>query len=53
MWSRSDAALRSARPDGRRNAAVAAPNGLDFAGNGARLYEDIGGGGEPIGLMVM
>lgn len=27
--------------------------GLDFAGNGARRYEDIGGGGEPIGLMVM
>lgn len=27
--------------------------GLDFAGNGARRYEDIGGGGEPIRLMVM
>lgn len=32
---------------------MAALAGLDFAGNGARRYEDIGGGGEPIGLMVM
>ncbi|TRY97330.1 hypothetical protein DNTS_020614 [Danionella cerebrum] len=27
--------------------------GLDFAGNGARRYEDIGWGGEPMRLMVM
>lgn len=53
MWNRSGAALRTAQPDGRRSAASAAPTGLDFAGNGARRYEDIGGGGEPIGLMVM
>lgn len=52
-WNRSGATLRTAQPDGRRIAASAAPTGLDFAGNGARRYEDIGGGGEPIGLMVM
>ncbi len=53
MWNRSGAALRTAQLDGQRIAASAAPTGLDFAGNGARRYEDIGGGGEPIGLMVM
>lgn len=52
-WNRSGAASRTALPGGRRSAASAAPAGLDFAGNGARRYEDIGGGGEPIGLMVM
>lgn len=52
-WNKSGAALRTAQPDGRRSAASAPPTGLDFAGNGARRYEDIGGGGEPIGLMVM
>lgn len=52
-WNRSGAALRTAQPDGRHSAVSAAPTGLDFAGNGARRYEDIGGGGETIGLMVM
>lgn len=52
-WNRSGAASRTARSDGRRSVASAAPTGLDFAGNGARRYEDIGSGGEPIGLMVM
>lgn len=52
-WNRSGAMLRTAQPDGRRIVVSAAPTGLDFAGNGARRYEDIGGGGEPIGLMVM
>lgn len=45
--------LRIARLDGRHSVASAALTGLDFAGNGTRLYEDIGSGGEPIGLMVM
>lgn len=53
VWNRSGAALRTAQLDGQRTVVSAAPTGLDFAGNGARRYEDIGGGGEPIGLMVM
>lgn len=52
-WNRSGAASCSERPHGPRSVASAAPAGLDFAGNGVRRYEDIGGGGEPIGLMVM
>lgn len=53
-WNRSDAAWCSDPTRGPRSvASAAAPTGLDFAGNGARRYEDIGGGGEPIGLMVM
>lgn len=53
MWSMSGAALHAAQLDGQRSTATAAQAGLDFAGNGARRYEDIGGGEEPIGLMVM
>lgn len=52
-WSRSDAALCAVRRAGRRSAASAALAGLGFAGNGARRCEDIGVGGEPIGLLVM
>ena len=52
--SRSGGGWRSVRWCGRRTGEhVARTAGLDFAGNGARRYEDIGGGGEPIGLMVM
>lgn len=53
MWNKSDAALRTAHLDGQHIGASAALSGLDFAGNGARRNDDIGGGGEPIGLMVM
>lgn len=53
VWNRSSAELHTARPDGRHSVASAAPTGLDFAGNGASWYEDIGSDGEPIGLMVM
>ncbi|KAJ8345157.1 hypothetical protein SKAU_G00293500 [Synaphobranchus kaupii] len=51
-WSKSGrvgVARRGARRSGGRGQAA----GLDFAGDGARRYEDIGGGGEPVWLMVM
>lgn len=51
--SRSGAEWRSVPRSGRRSGACAGTAGLDFAGNGARRYEDIGGDGEPMRLMVM
>lgn len=68
MEMRSEARRKMSRPASNRSgrewcnvqwcgpryiAVRAQTAGLDFAGNGARRYEDIGGGGEPIGLMVM
>lgn len=54
VWSRSGTDWCSVRRRGlRRTAERAQTAGLDFAGNGARRYEDIGSGGEPIRLMVM
>lgn len=52
-WSRSGVEWRSVPRSGRRSGARAGTAGLDFAGNGARRYEDIGGDGEPMRLMVM
>lgn len=52
-WSRSAAGCWSVPRSGRRSGARAGTAGLDFAGNGARRYEDIGGDGEPMRLMVM
>lgn len=51
--SRSGAEWRSVPRSGRRSGVCAGTAGLDFAGNGARRYEDIGGDGEPMRLMVM
>lgn len=52
--SRNGGEWRSVRRCRRRTGEHEARTaGLDFAGNGARRYEDIGGGGEPIRLMVM
>ncbi len=51
--SRSGAERRSVPRSGRCSGARAGTAGLDFAGNGARQYEDIGGDGEPMRLMVM
>lgn len=51
--SRIGAERRCVRRSERRSGARAETAGLDFAGHGARRYEDIGGYGEPIRLMVM
>lgn len=51
--SRTGAGWRRVLQSGRRSGARAGTAGLDFAGYAARRYEDIGGDGEPIRLMVM
>lgn len=53
MWNRSGAVLHTAQLDEQSSVVNTALTGLDFAGNGARQYEDIGSGGEPMRLMVM